>query len=69
MSFFTIPITIRVTEHTKAMIEELLLEMPDKFEDVSNVIRVGILQLHRRELPNSKLRGEYEIYHLKDEED
>jgi len=61
MSFFSIKLQVRVTENTKAMIDELVKSNSEKFGDVSDVIRIAILKLYRIEKPNSKIKQEFKV--------
>jgi Arc/MetJ-type ribon-helix-helix transcriptional regulator len=65
MSFFTIKLQVRVTDNTKKMIEDLVKSNAEKYGDTSDVIRIAILQLYRREKPNSKIRQEFKVKNMR----
>lgn len=56
MAFFQITINCRITENTKKMISDLIKYDPDRFCDVSNIVRIAIFQLYRKEKPQGKIK-------------
>ena len=61
MSLFKSMISCRVTENTKKMVEEIINSDPEIFGEMSDVIRIAIIRLHKQKNPNSKLKIESRI--------
>lgn len=68
MGFFSIKLRVRITDNTKRKIKELIKINPEKFGDISDVIRIAVLKLHTAELPHSKLKTETILKVMKDED-
>lgn len=66
MAFFTTTLKARITANTQKALEELATAYPDKYYNISHVIRVAILQLHRKEIPNSGIKSEFKTRDTRD---
>jgi len=58
MGFLSIPLNVRISAGLEDMIKALKRKDQERFKNSGDVVRIAIIQLYRREVPEGNLRPE-----------